>query len=90
MISIKGLYKQFDELEVLKGIDLEVGKGEVVVDHWSIRFREDHDASLFKCIGNSNKGFISIEGQSIGLFQTRSEKKYCFLSQLNRDGFSRL
>ena len=31
MISIKGLYKKFGELEVLKGIDLEVNKGEVVV-----------------------------------------------------------
>lgn len=31
MISIKGLTKSFDSLEVLKGIDLEVGKGKVVV-----------------------------------------------------------
>ena len=31
MISIKGLYKKFGELEVLKGIDMEVKKGEVVV-----------------------------------------------------------
>lgn len=31
MINIKGLHKQFDQLEVLKGIDLEVKKGQVVV-----------------------------------------------------------
>ena len=31
MISIKDLHKQFGELEVLKGIDLEVEKGKVVV-----------------------------------------------------------
>lgn len=31
MISVKGLYKQFDKLEVLKGMDLEVGKGNVIV-----------------------------------------------------------
>jgi cystine transport system ATP-binding protein len=31
MISIKGLHKSFGELEVLKGIDLEIGKGKVVV-----------------------------------------------------------
>ena len=30
VISIKGLYKSFDELEVLKGIDLDVFKGENV------------------------------------------------------------
>src|SRR3954465_1744204 len=31
MISIKNLHKRFDELEVLKGIDLEVEQGKVIV-----------------------------------------------------------
>ncbi|MCA1056509.1 amino acid ABC transporter ATP-binding protein [Rossellomorea aquimaris] len=31
MISIKGLKKRFDDLEVLKGMDVEVRKGEVIV-----------------------------------------------------------
>ncbi|RIW30941.1 amino acid ABC transporter ATP-binding protein [Bacillus salacetis] len=31
MISIKGLKKRFGELEVLKGFDVEVGKGQVIV-----------------------------------------------------------
>ncbi|MCP3741642.1 amino acid ABC transporter ATP-binding protein [Rossellomorea sp. BNER] len=31
MISIKGLKKQFDDLEVLKGMDIEVEKGQVIV-----------------------------------------------------------
>jgi len=31
MISITGLHKQFGELEVLKGIDLQVNRGQVVV-----------------------------------------------------------
>ncbi|WP_433748596.1 amino acid ABC transporter ATP-binding protein [Falsibacillus pallidus] len=31
MITIKGLHKQFDKLEVLKGIDLDVEQGQVVV-----------------------------------------------------------
>ncbi|KON86418.1 arginine ABC transporter ATP-binding protein [Sporosarcina globispora] len=31
MINIKDLHKQFDQLKVLKGINLEVGKGKVVV-----------------------------------------------------------
>ena len=30
MIKITNLHKQYDELEVLKGIDLEVPKGEVL------------------------------------------------------------
>ncbi|NQD69070.1 amino acid ABC transporter ATP-binding protein, partial [Bacillus haikouensis] len=31
MITIKGLKKRFDDLEVLKGMDVEVKKGEVIV-----------------------------------------------------------
>ncbi|MHC0038194.1 amino acid ABC transporter ATP-binding protein [Pseudoneobacillus sp. C159] len=31
MISVKGLTKHFDKLEVLKGIDLEIEKGKVIV-----------------------------------------------------------
>jgi L-cystine transport system ATP-binding protein len=31
MISVQGLYKQFGDLEVLKGIDLKIEKGKVVV-----------------------------------------------------------
>jgi polar amino acid transport system ATP-binding protein len=31
MVSIKGLHKRFGELEVLKGVNIEVKKGEVVV-----------------------------------------------------------
>jgi polar amino acid transport system ATP-binding protein len=31
MVRIEGLHKSFDDLEVLKGVDLEVSKGEVVV-----------------------------------------------------------
>ena len=30
MIEIKGVHKSFDDLEVLKGIDLTVNNGEVV------------------------------------------------------------
>ncbi len=30
MIKIQGVYKSFDELEVLKGVDLDVKKGEVI------------------------------------------------------------
>ena len=31
MIDIKGITKSFGSLQVLKGIDLHIGKGEVVI-----------------------------------------------------------
>ncbi|MEE9181216.1 MAG: amino acid ABC transporter ATP-binding protein, partial [candidate division NC10 bacterium] len=30
MVRVQGLYKRFGSLEVLRGIDLEVGRGEVL------------------------------------------------------------
>ncbi len=30
MVSLKGICKRFGELEVLKGVDIDVGRGEVV------------------------------------------------------------
>lgn len=65
MISIKGLYKQFGDLEVLKGIDLEVGKGQVVV---VIGPSGSGKTTLLRCLNvleTPTKGSISIAGQTL-------------------------
>lgn len=65
MISIKGLYKQFDQLEVLKGIDLEVEKGKVVV---VIGPSGSGKTTMLRCLNvleTPTKGVISIEGRSL-------------------------
>ncbi|WP_026576012.1 amino acid ABC transporter ATP-binding protein [Bacillus sp. UNC438CL73TsuS30] len=65
MISIKGLYKQFDQLEVLKGIDLEVEKGKVVV---IIGPSGSGKTTMLRCLNvleTPTKGLISIEGKSL-------------------------
>lgn len=36
MIDIHNIHKSFGQLEVLKGIDLHIGKGEVVRDRKSV------------------------------------------------------
>lgn len=64
MISIKGLYKQFGSLEVLKGIDLEVEKGKVVV---VIGPSGSGKTTMLRCLNvleTPTKGVISIEGKS--------------------------
>ena len=65
MISIKGLYKQFGQLEVLKGIDLVVEKGKVVV---VIGPSGSGKTTMLRCLNvlePPTKGVISIEGQSL-------------------------
>jgi cystine transport system ATP-binding protein len=65
VISIKGLHKYFDKLEVLKGIDLEVEKGKVVV---VIGPSGSGKTTMLRCLNVleiPTKGEISIEGQNL-------------------------
>ncbi|EIJ78182.1 ABC transporter related protein [Bacillus methanolicus PB1] len=65
MIVINGLYKQFDKLEVLKGIDLAVEKGKVVV---VIGPSGSGKTTLLRCLNvleMPTKGSITIENQKM-------------------------
>jgi cystine transport system ATP-binding protein len=65
MIQIKGLYKQFGQLEVLKGIDLEVEKGKVVV---MIGPSGSGKTTMLRCLNvleTPTKGVISISSTSL-------------------------
>lgn len=74
MISINGLYKSFDKLEVLRGIDLYVQKGSVVV---VIGPSGSGKTTLLRCLNVlevPSKGQISIGEQTID-FNNRVSKK---------------
>ncbi|MDR6121728.1 cystine transport system ATP-binding protein [Bacillus sp. SLBN-46] len=74
MISIKGLYKQFGQLEVLKGIDLEVEKGKVVV---VIGPSGSGKTTMLRCLNvleTPTNGIISIEGQSLDFSKPVAKK----------------
>ncbi|WP_163100452.1 amino acid ABC transporter ATP-binding protein [Peribacillus alkalitolerans] len=74
MISVKGLHKQFGELEVLKGIDLEVEKGKVVV---LIGPSGSGKTTFLRCLNIlevPTKGNLSIEGNSLNFNETVSKK----------------
>jgi L-cystine transport system ATP-binding protein len=65
MISIKGLKKSFDQLEVLKGLDLEIDKGKVVV---IIGPSGSGKTTFLRCLNvleTPTEGKISIGGQKI-------------------------
>ncbi|MGV2942025.1 amino acid ABC transporter ATP-binding protein [Mesobacillus sp. LC4] len=74
MISIKGLKKSFDQLEVLKGLDLEIDKGKVVV---IIGPSGSGKTTFLRCLNvleTPTEGRISIGGQKID-FSTKVSPK---------------
>ncbi|PFA61715.1 ectoine/hydroxyectoine ABC transporter ATP-binding protein EhuA [Bacillus sp. AFS015802] len=65
MISIKGLTKRFDQLEVLKGMDVEVEKGQVIV---LIGPSGSGKTTFLRCLNAlelPNDGTVSIGGTSV-------------------------
>lgn len=82
MISIKGLHKQFGQLEVLKGIDLEVGQGKVVV---IIGPSGSGKTTMLRCLNvleTPTKGVISIDGQKLDFSQKVSLKNIASFRRL--------
>jgi L-cystine transport system ATP-binding protein len=75
VITIKGLHKRFDELEVLKGIDLQVGRGKVVV---VIGPSGSGKTTLLRCMNvleTPTSGEISIDEQTLDFSKTVSKKQ---------------
>ena len=65
MISIQNLYKNFGEIEVLKGVDLEVKQGEVVV---IIGPSGSGKSTVLRCINRleePSSGTIIVDGKNI-------------------------
>lgn len=74
MISIQGLYKQFGDVEVLKGIDFNVDKGKVVV---VIGPSGSGKTTLLRCINAleiPTKGIINIEDTRLNFTEGVSKK----------------
>jgi L-cystine transport system ATP-binding protein len=75
MISVKGLYKQFDQLEVLKGIDLEIEKGKVIV---LIGPSGSGKTTFLRCMNIlevPTKGQIKIDEETLDFSQNTSNKQ---------------
>ncbi|AVC46447.1 amino acid ABC transporter ATP-binding protein [Rhizobium leguminosarum] len=76
LVRARNVHKSFDRLEVLKGIDLDVMPGEVVV---VLGPSGSGKSTFLRCINHLeaiNKGFIEVDGEQIGyrLRKNRLEK----------------
>jgi polar amino acid transport system ATP-binding protein len=74
MVRIEDLHKSFDELEVLKGVDLEVSKGEVVV---ILGPSGSGKSTLLRCVNRleeATAGKIFIEGVEVTSHKTDINK----------------
>lgn len=74
MISIKGLKKSFGDLDVLKGIDLEVSKGQVVV---IIGPSGSGKTTFLRCLNileTPTEGIVTIAGQEMDFTKKVSPK----------------
>lgn len=67
MIRLENVHKKFNDLEVLKGIDLEVGDGEVVTVLGS---SGSGKTTMLRCINfleKADKGTLEIDGRTIDM-----------------------
>ncbi len=76
LVIARNVHKSYDHLEVLKGIDLDVMPGEVVV---VLGPSGSGKSTFLRCINHLetiNKGFIAVDGEQIGyrLHRNRLEK----------------
>jgi L-cystine transport system ATP-binding protein len=75
MISVKGLYKQFDQLEVLKGLDLEIERGKVIV---LIGPSGSGKTTFLRCLNvleTPTKGVISIDDKTLDFSNPVNNKR---------------
>jgi polar amino acid transport system ATP-binding protein len=84
LVRARDIHKSFDHLEVLKGIDLDVMPGEVVV---ILGPSGSGKSTFLRCINHLeaiNRGFIEVDGEQIG-YRMRNDR----LVKLTGNGIAR-
>jgi len=84
MIRAEGIHKRFGGLEVLKGVSLEVGKGDVIA---VIGPSGSGKSTLLRCIAHLEtieRGRIEIEGEAMVAPDAHGQSRYASEAQVRR------
>jgi polar amino acid transport system ATP-binding protein len=84
LVQARNVHKSFDHLEVLKGIDLDIMPGEVVV---VLGPSGSGKSTFLRCINHLEsiqKGYIEVDGEQIG-YRVRKDR----LEKLSQNGIAR-
>ncbi len=76
MLLAKNIYKQYGNLQVLKGVDVEVNKGEIVSIVGSSGAGKSTLLHILGTLDNADNGEIYLEGQRIDLLKGRSLARF--------------
>ena len=76
MLSSKGLTKSYDSLQILKGIDLEISKGEIVSIVGSSGAGKTTLLQILGTLDRPDKGFFSIDGTEPFLLSSKKLSEF--------------
>jgi lipoprotein-releasing system ATP-binding protein len=71
MLTAKGIYKRYDHLTVLKGVDINIGKGEIVSIVGSSGAGKSTLLHILGTLDKADEGRISLNGQQLELLSGR-------------------
>lgn len=76
MIQASNIHKSFDELEVLKGVDLHVKSGEIVSIVGPSGAGKTTLLQILGTLDNCNQGVVKVDGQDIGKMNEKQQAAF--------------
>ena len=76
MITCKNIFKSYDKLQVVKGVSLEISKGDLVCIVGPSGAGKSTLLHIIGTLDKADSGFVSINGQDIAALKDNSLSKF--------------